>query len=179
MSTPSSAEREVITRRAAAGDAASIQKAVALGIKFNADQWNWYRQQKTRVETTVDLFPQGNRSALLNASEYIARRRSAGLERRPGVISARCKEQIQQHLELIKEQCLPSKYADRGYEEGVRDALLWVLNGGTPPSNYYVARCRECGCTEEDCAYCIKRTGEPCSWVEEDLCSACAPEVRG
>ena len=73
------AEREVITRRAAAGDAASIQKAVALGIKFNADQWNWYRQQETGTETTVDLFPAGDRAALLTAAEYIARRQSAGL----------------------------------------------------------------------------------------------------
>lgn len=52
------AEREVIIRRAAAGDAASIQKAVALGIKFNADQWNWYRQQETGVATTVVYAPE-------------------------------------------------------------------------------------------------------------------------
>lgn len=34
-------------------------------------------------------------------------------------------------------------------------------------------RCRVCGCNEIDCSNCIKRTGEPCSWPEEDLCSAC------
>ena len=73
------AEREVIIRRAAAGDAASIQKAVALGIKFNADQWNWYRQQETGVATTVDLFPESNRAALMDAAEYISRRQGAGL----------------------------------------------------------------------------------------------------
>jgi hypothetical protein len=33
--------------------------------------------------------------------------------------------------------------------------------------------CRVCGCTDEDCSGCIERTGEPCSWVEKDLCSAC------
>ena len=33
--------------------------------------------------------------------------------------------------------------------------------------------CRRCGCTDEDCRGCIERTGEPCSWVTEDLCSAC------
>ena len=33
--------------------------------------------------------------------------------------------------------------------------------------------CRVCGCTEADCSQCIEKTGEPCSWVEEDLCSAC------
>ncbi len=34
--------------------------------------------------------------------------------------------------------------------------------------------CRKCQCTEDDCSGCVERTGEPCSWVEPDLCSACA-----
>lgn len=33
--------------------------------------------------------------------------------------------------------------------------------------------CRVCGCTDLDCRQCIEKTGEPCYWVEEDLCSAC------
>lgn len=33
--------------------------------------------------------------------------------------------------------------------------------------------CRTCGCTDDDCSGCIERTGEPCHWVEPDLCSAC------
>jgi hypothetical protein len=44
-----------------------------------------------------------------------------------------------------------------------------------------VRRCRACGCTDDDCSYCIERTGSPCYChvadgieVEEDLCSACA-----
>lgn len=36
-----------------------------------------------------------------------------------------------------------------------------------------VRRCRACGCTDADCRQCIQRTGRPCTWVEEDLCSAC------
>jgi hypothetical protein len=36
--------------------------------------------------------------------------------------------------------------------------------------------CRICGCTDLDCSVCIERTGEPCHWVEEDLCSACAAQ---
>lgn len=36
--------------------------------------------------------------------------------------------------------------------------------------------CRVCGCTDWDCTLCIARTGSPCSWVEADLCSACAAE---
>jgi hypothetical protein len=38
-------------------------------------------------------------------------------------------------------------------------------------------RCRICGCTDDDCRQCIEKTGEPCYWVEPDLCSACAVEL--
>jgi hypothetical protein len=41
-----------------------------------------------------------------------------------------------------------------------------------------VAHCRACGCTDDDCRGCIERTGEPCHWVAEDLCSACADQDR-
>lgn len=34
-------------------------------------------------------------------------------------------------------------------------------------------RCRVCGCTDVDCSQCIEKTGQPCTWVEDDLCSAC------
>lgn len=34
--------------------------------------------------------------------------------------------------------------------------------------------CRICGCVDGDCTNCIRRTGLACSWVEHDLCSACA-----
>ena len=47
---------------------------------------------------------------------------------------------------------------------------------------YIPAVCRVCGCTDDDCARCIVRTGAPCWWVEADLCSACAdadPEPVG
>lgn len=38
-------------------------------------------------------------------------------------------------------------------------------------------RCRECGCTDDDCSQCVEKTGEPCYWVESDLCSACQDEA--
>ena len=38
-------------------------------------------------------------------------------------------------------------------------------------------KCRVCGCTEVDCSQCIEKTGEPCHWVEEDLCSACQEPI--
>jgi hypothetical protein len=36
--------------------------------------------------------------------------------------------------------------------------------------------CRICGCTDFDCRQCIEKTGEPCCWIENDLCSACIDE---
>lgn len=38
--------------------------------------------------------------------------------------------------------------------------------------------CRGCGCWDGDCSGCIERTGEPCHWVEDDLCSACVEGNR-
>jgi ParB/RepB/Spo0J family partition protein len=38
--------------------------------------------------------------------------------------------------------------------------------------------CRGCGCTEADCRQCVEKTGEPCHWVEADLCSACVPAAE-
>jgi len=40
-------------------------------------------------------------------------------------------------------------------------------------------RCRKCGCTNDDCRGCIERTGQPCHWVEADLCSACVENAPG
>ena len=37
--------------------------------------------------------------------------------------------------------------------------------------------CRRCGCTDTDCSECVARTGQSCSWVEADLCSACVDLV--
>lgn len=34
-------------------------------------------------------------------------------------------------------------------------------------------KCRECGCTDNDCSQCIEKTGHACAWIEKDLCSAC------
>ena len=37
-------------------------------------------------------------------------------------------------------------------------------------------RCRLCGCTNHNCYECMQKTGSPCRWIEEDLCSACISE---
>lgn len=33
--------------------------------------------------------------------------------------------------------------------------------------------CKICGCTEDNCGACVESTGQPCYWIEPDLCSAC------
>jgi ParB/RepB/Spo0J family partition protein len=47
-----------------------------------------------------------------------------------------------------------------------------IMKAATPAK---VRTCRKCGCTDDDCEQCVKKTGGPCSWVEKDLCSACVP----
>lgn len=47
--------------------------------------------------------------------------------------------------------------------------------GGTEEEEIRV--CRVCGCTDEDCTECVEATGQPCHWVEDDLCSRCAAEA--
>lgn len=62
------------------------------------------------------------------------------------------------------------------------EAMREVARQGWLPefdSRITVRRCRICGCTEQDCRQCITKTGEPCHWVEEDLCSACDGSVEG
>jgi chromosome partitioning protein len=38
-------------------------------------------------------------------------------------------------------------------------------------------KCRVCGCTADNRSQCVEKTGKPCHWVEEDLCSACKTTV--
>jgi hypothetical protein len=52
--------------------------------------------------------------------------------------------------------------------------LLDAIAGDNP-----IRECRICGCTDDNCLGCIAKTGSPCHWIEDDLCSACAGEVSG
>jgi len=69
-------------------------------------------------------------------------------------------------------------------EDGFRAALMLVEQDlGEEEIEALIAssqerRCRECFCTDDNCEACFERTGEPCSWVDEDLCSACIPEAE-
>ena len=57
--------------------------------------------------------------------------------------------------------------------EGVKPTVDTDLQGRSIKDNVSVRICRVCGCTQDDCSQCIKKTGQPCHWVEDDLCSAC------
>lgn len=46
-------------------------------------------------------------------------------------------------------------------------------------SKLHVPECRECRCTEFNCEQCVERTGAPCWWAGDDLCSACASLAGG
>lgn len=82
--TPSTApaattDRDAIARLAAAGNASAVAQAEQLGIRYNADQWNWLRAAGGGGQTTTDLFPPEDRGYQMGAMEYLSRRQAAGL----------------------------------------------------------------------------------------------------
>ena len=63
--------------------------------------------------------------------------------------------------------------------DAAADLLNYIDRQAKEQGDPLVRRCRVCGCTDDDCSRCIERTGEPCHWIEPDLCSACVgKEVR-
>lgn len=61
----------------------------------------------------------------------------------------------------------PSSQRLANMKEAIED-LRGVLDELDQP------RCRLCGCTQDEACE-VPQTGEPCSWVKPDLCSACVP----
>jgi len=63
--------------------------------------------------------------------------------------------------------------------EAIRAAMTAGQSSAAPPAQRQpwmkgtLHKCRVCGCTDDDCTGCIAKTGQPCHWVAEDLCSAC------
>jgi len=83
--------------------------------------------------------------------------------------------------DLIRHAAMMSILADVGEYSAQRDFpkrakafgvdVAKIVDAAAPP----VRSCRVCGCTEDDCSGCVKKTGAPCTWVGKDLCSACRP----
>ena len=65
--------------------------------------------------------------------------------------------------EVVEDELEPKEAAGKKKKGGKKKAAA-------------VRKCRVCGCTDEDCSQCVEKTGEPCYWVEDDLCSACVNE---
>lgn len=60
----------------------------------------------------------------------------------------------------------------KGLELVINNSILDLIKyPDTSKDN--VRTCRVCGCTDNDCTQCAERTGKPCYWVDDDLCSAC------
>lgn len=55
-------------------------------------------------------------------------------------------------------------------------ATQQAINAKKKTQKPKVRTCRVCGCTDNDCRQCIEKTGHPCYWVENNLCSACVSE---
>lgn len=64
---------------AAGGNADAVRLADAAGVRLNADQWNWYRNNDGKGQITVDLIDPAMRSTTMLASEYQQRLSAAGL----------------------------------------------------------------------------------------------------
>lgn len=53
---------------------------------------------------------------------------------------------------------------------------VWVIEFEVISTDGRPRICRVCGCTDINCEVCIQKIGEPCYWVEDNLCSACMEE---
>ncbi|MGN6435976.1 MAG: PRTRC system protein E [Agriterribacter sp.] len=81
-------------------------------------------------------------------------------------------------ISSIEEKALDESWDDKDRTEEILSEAESAIN--QVKENNTIRKCRVCGCTDDDCRQCIKKTGKPCHWVEADLCSACdlpAPEV--
>jgi hypothetical protein len=66
--------------------------------------------------------------------------------------------------------------AYRGFDDRLGRGGWFITPAGTKVLDEISGpSCRKCGCTDDDCLGCIRRTGSPCRWVEPNLCSACVP----
>ena len=62
------------------------------------------------------------------------------------------------------------------FNQPLQPVNLWV-DYVVSEEEKQVRSCRVCGCTEINCNQCVEATGEPCHWVEQDLCSRCQKET--
>ncbi|MDR2020651.1 MAG: hypothetical protein LBQ14_07810 [Treponema sp.] len=119
------------------------------------------QRKKARQEEGAKSRREGWLSAIIGVCDFFIRRQ------RPDIAASLLEEFYLEREEFVK------FHFDRFELRSMDKAGLFVnpKEGGT------VRRCRVCGCTDDDCRQCVEKTGHPCHWVEEDLCSACADEA--
>lgn len=78
---------------------------------------------------------------------------------------------------LNKQEYQLGDYSPRRYGWLLTDAVEFTnklpVKGQLSIWDFPKQICLGCGCTDEDCRHCIEKTGYPCHWVSENLCSAC------
>jgi hypothetical protein len=78
--------------------------------------------------------------------------------------------------ELYSDRSVSQAKAIENLEE--LEVFIQSLKDTLNPRNKMIRTCRVCGCTDYDCSQCVEKTGQPCYWVEEDLCSVCVKTIK-
>ena len=99
------------------------------------------------------------------------------LEVTPEQFLNNCSSEELREVDLLLSKPLMQAKMNHRLSEETEQCIITDLNkflaGDKDRSIKPERTCRVCGCTDEDCRQCIEKTGESCSWVAEDLCSAC------
>jgi len=100
----------------------------------------------------------------------------------PNCFCSRCANLIQEGelpIRIMIKPETPEEIAQYGTDTWeYRFCEKCQYNAGYRLLPFEVRTCRICGCTDDDCRQCIEASGEPCHWVEADLCSRCVQKNK-
>lgn len=80
------------------------------------------------------------------------------------------------HQQIFTWEISPEHYLNNCSPDELKELDL-LLSRPFYQNRMKAKTCKVCGCTDYDCRQCIEETGEPCYWVEDNLCSACAAKI--
>lgn len=158
-------------------DLAPLDQARAIRALLDREGWS---QARLADELGVNQSTVSRSLALLELPEVLRDRVVAG-ELAAAVARELARVPDPSRLPGLVKRAIADRWGKAQASGAVR-ALGAPLDPDDPAPNYApciteaLRTCRVCGCTDADCSGCIERTGEPCSWVEDDLCSACDPD---
>jgi ParB family transcriptional regulator, chromosome partitioning protein len=113
-------------------------------------------------DTDLPQWSEGNPEALKRAAEIF------------GIDVKTLEVEVKERFKEKEKKPAGKKAEASGKEKKTKSPTASIKN----KDNRTVGVCRVCGCTDDDCRQCIEKTGVPCHWVEPDLCSACAGEIK-